>query len=234
MIKIPANERLIVALDVETVDKAQNLIRQMGDSVSFYKIGMELVYAGGLEFVKLLAGEGKKVFLDLKLHDIPTTVERATARIAELGATFLTVHGFPQTMKAAVLGKAGRDLNILAVTVMTSYDDSDLKDAGYSCSVQDLVRKRAVQAVEAGVDGLILSPWEVAEIRALVGPTLELITPGIRPAGSQVGDQKRIMTPREAIKAGADRLVIGRPITAANDPKLEAMKILAEIHEAAG
>ncbi len=232
MIKIPSNERLIVALDVETVEKAQDLIEQLGDSISFYKIGMELVYAGGLDLVKTLSKEGKKVFLDLKLHDIPTTVERATARIADLGATFLTVHGFPQTMKAALLGKGKSNLNILAVTVMTSYDDKDLREAGYSCTVQELVRNRAAQALDAGIYGLILSPREVSDIRNVVGSKLELITPGIRPAGAEEGDQKRIMTPREAIKVGADRVVIGRPITAAVNPKVAAINILTEIEEA--
>lgn len=234
MIEISANERLIVALDVETVKKAQNLVEQLGDSVSFYKIGMELVYAGGLELVKSLTKEGKKVFIDLKLHDISTTVERATARIADLGVTFLTVHGFPQTMKAAVLGRGNSSLKILAVTVMTSYDDRDLREAGYSCSVRELVQNRANQALVAGVDGLILSPREVYDVRVLVGPNMELVTPGIRPSGANEGDQKRVMTPRDAIIAGANRLVIGRPITAAENPRLAAMKILSEIKDAIG
>lgn len=229
-----ARDRMIVALDVPNVDAAKTLVATLGDSVSFYKVGMELVYAGGLDFARSLAQSGKKVFLDLKLHDIPNTVEKATMQIAEMGMTYLTVHAFPQTMKAAVKGKGTSGLQILAVTVMTSYDDNDLKEAGYSLSVKDLVARRADQAKEIGVDGLILSPEEVADMRNRLGPTMGLVTPGIRPQGAAVGDQKRVMTPAEAIKAGADRLVIGRPITAAADPKAAAEAILAEISASIG
>lgn len=229
-----ARDRMIVALDVPGVQAAEKLVATLGDSVSFYKVGMELVYAGGLDFACNLAQSGKKVFLDLKLHDIPNTVEKATMQIAEMGMTYLTVHAFPQTMKAAVKGKGSSGLQILAVTVMTSYDDHDLKDAGYSFSVKELVARRADQAKEIGIDGLILSPEEVGEMRKRLGPKMALVTPGIRPQGSAVGDQKRIMTPVEAIKAGADRLVIGRPITAAADPKAAADAIIAEISSALG
>ena len=176
----------------------------------------------------------KKVFLDLKLHDIPNTVEKATQRVADLGATFLTVHAFPQTMKAAVKGKGPSPLQILGVTVMTSYDDSDLIEAGYSTNVRDLVAHRARQAEAVGINGLILSPEEVASMRALVGPALQLVTPGIRPKGSEKGDQKRVMTPMEAISSGADYLVIGRPITAAADPKSIADAVVDEISLALG
>lgn len=229
-----ARDRMIVALDVPGVDAAKDLVATLGESVSFYKIGMELVYAGGLDFARALAQSGKKVFLDLKLHDIPNTVEKATTQIAEMGMTYLTVHAYPQTMKAAVKGKGTSGLQILAVTVMTSYDDHDLKEAGYALSVKDLVTRRADQAKEIGINGLILSPEEVGDMRERLGPSIALVTPGIRPRGAAIGDQKRVMTPSEAISAGADRLVIGRPITAASDPKAAADAILAEISAALG
>ena len=234
MSKIEPRDRMIVALDLPSVDDAQAMIKKLGDSVTFYKIGMELVYAGGLDLVRQLSSSGKKVFLDLKLHDIPNTVEKATQRVVDLGATFLTVHAFPQTMKAAVKGKGQSPLQILGVTVMTSYDDSDLIEAGYSMGVRDLVAHRAQQAKAIGINGLILSPEEVAGMRALIGPSLTLITPGIRPKGSEKGDQKRVMTPGEAISAGADYLVIGRPITAATDPKSIADAVVDEISSALG
>ena len=229
MTPITPKDRVIVALDVPTPEEARALVTTLGDSVTFYKIGMELVYGGGLDLAERLAGEGKKVFLDLKLHDIPATVERAAAQVARLGATFLTVHAFPQTMAAAKAGVAGSGLSILGVTVMTSYDDGDLASAGYSVGVRDLVARRADQAVEIGIDGLILSAEEVEAMRRRVGSNMILVTPGIRPAGAAKGDQKRVMTPSAALKAGADHLVIGRPITQAVDPKAAAEAILAEI-----
>jgi orotidine-5'-phosphate decarboxylase len=234
MPKIDPRDRLIVALDVPDLASAEAMVSRLGDSVTFYKVGMELAYSGGLSFVRRLADAGKKVFLDLKLHDIPNTVEKATAQVADLGATFLTVHAFPQTMKAAVKGRGAGSLKILAVTVMTSYDDADLVEAGYALGVRDLVERRARQAHAIGVDGLILSPEEVSAMRALLGPDITLITPGIRPSGSAAGDQKRIMTPANAIEAGADYLVIGRPVTQADDPKASAEAIIAEIRSVAG
>lgn len=222
-------DRLIVALDVPDVARARALVTQLGDAVTFYKLGLEIVYGGGLELARQLVGEGKKVFLDLKLHDIGTTVERATAQVAGIGATFLTVHAYPQTMAAAVAGKAGSGLKILGVTVMTSYDNADLAAAGYHAGVRDTVERRALQARDAGVEGLILSAAEAASVRALVGPGMLLVTPGIRPAGGSADDQKRIFTPADAIRAGADHLVIGRPVTAAADPRLAAEAIVAEI-----
>jgi orotidine-5'-phosphate decarboxylase len=197
--------------------------------VTFYKIGYQLAYAGGLPLVSQLAKSGKKVFLDLKLHDIGNTVARGVESVAGLGATFLTVHAYPQTMKAAVEGRAGSDLKILAVTVLTSYDDGDLHAAGYRLSVSDLVEARAQQAQVLGIDGLVCSPEEAAALRKIVGHQMCLVTPGIRPAGAEVGDQKRIMTPARAIAAGADYLVVGRPITGAADPKAAAEAIHAEI-----
>lgn len=228
-VEISPRDRLIVALDLPTVAEAEAMVARLGDHVTFYKIGLELTYAGGLPLVERLAAEGKQVFIDLKLHDIPNTVERAARQIARLGARFLTVHGFPQTMKAALAGVAGSPLELLAVTVMTSYDDADLTAAGYAIGVQELVARRALQAREIGIHGLILSPEETETIRPLVGPDMQLITPGIRPAGSAVGDQKRITTPALAIARGADRLVVGRPVTEAEDPATAAENIVADI-----
>jgi orotidine-5'-phosphate decarboxylase len=221
-------DRLIVALDVESVDRARALVTALGDQVNFYKIGLELAFAGGLDLAAELKLAGKRVFLDLKLHDIGATVERATRRIARLGADFLTIHGYVQTMEAARAGAEDADLKLLAVTVMTSYDDADLQRAGYALRVAELVAQRAVQAREQGVDGLILSPLELEPIRALVGPEMLLVTPGVRPAWAEANDQKRIMTPREAVAAGADHLVIGRPITRAADPRAAAERVLQE------
>ena len=232
----PANivprDRLIVPLDLPGVAQAEAMIARLGDSVSFYKIGYQLAYAGGLPLVSQLAKSGKKVFLDLKLHDIDNTVARGVESVAKLGATFLTVHAYPQTMKAAVEGRAGSDLKILAVTVLTSYDDGDLHAAGYRLNVSDLVEARAQQAQVLGVDGLVCSPQEAASLRKIVGHQMNLVTPGIRPAGAEVGDQKRIMTPGRAIAAGADYLVVGRPITGAADPKAAADAVQAEIAQA--
>lgn len=224
-----ARDKMIVALDLPSVDAARAMVETLGDAVSFYKIGMELTYAGGLPFARDLIAAGKKVFLDLKLHDIPNTVARATEQVAQMGATFLTIHAYPQTMKAARTAVEGSPLQLLAVTVMTSYDDSDLKEAGYGYPVKDLVARRAGQARDANIHGLILSPEEVAQMRALLGPGMLLVTPGIRPAGAESGDQKRIMTPARAIASGADHLVIGRPVTQARDPRAAAQAIVAEI-----
>ncbi|WP_407157372.1 orotidine-5'-phosphate decarboxylase [Bradyrhizobium sp. STM 3557] len=229
---IAPRDRLIVALDLPDIAQAEALIARLGDSVSFYKIGYQLAFAGGLALVPTLAGSGKKVFIDLKLHDIGNTVSRGVESIARLGATFLTVHAYPQTMKAAVEGRAGSSLQILAVTVLTSYDEADLVTAGYRLGVSDLVQMRAKQAEGLGVDGLVCSAEEVGTLRGIVAPKLCLVTPGIRPAGSASGDQKRIMTPARAIAAGSDYLVVGRPVLAADDPKLAAEAIHAEIAQA--
>src|SRR3984957_10586417 len=208
-------ERLIVALDVASVAEAQALVKRLGASVGFYKIGYQLGFAGGLAYAQTLIDAGNQVFLDMKLHDIGHTVARGVESIARLGATFLTVHGYPQTMHAAVEARAGSKLRILAVTVLTSYDDADLAAAGYDFTVPELVAERAAQARDIGVDGVVCSAEEAAKIRTIVGTKLALVTPGIRPAGADAGDQKRIMTPAKAIAAGADYLVVGRPILAA-------------------
>lgn len=227
--KIAPRDRLIVPLDLPGIAEAEAMVARLGDSVTFYKIGYQLAYAGGLPLVGRLTDAGKKVFVDLKLHDIGNTVARGVESVAKLGATFLTVHAYPQTMKAAVEGRAGSNLKILAVTVLTSYDDGDLHAAGYRLNVADLVEARAQQAQVLGVDGLVCSPEEAASVRKIVGHQMDLVTPGIRPAGADVGDQKRIMTPARAISAGADYLVVGRPITGAADPKAAAEAIQAEI-----
>jgi orotidine-5'-phosphate decarboxylase len=226
---IAPRDRLIVALDLPGIEPAEAMIARLGDSVTFYKIGYQLGFAGGLPLVRKLADQGKKVFVDLKLHDIGNTVERGVESIAKSGATFLTVHAYPQTMKAAVEGRGGTSLKILAVTVLTSYDDGDLHAAGYRFGVSDLVEARARQAQVLGVDGLVCSPEEVVALRKVVGHQMRLVTPGIRPAGSAAGDQKRIMTPSRAIAAGADYLVVGRPILDAADPRAAAEAIQAEI-----
>ena len=231
-LKIPARDRLIVALDIPTVDAAEALVTQLGDSVTFYKIGYQLGYAGGLSLVRRLADAGKKVFLDLKLHDIGNTVARGVESVAGLGATFLTVHAYPQTMQAAVEARGKSGLKILAVTVLTSYDDQDLQAAGYGVGVADLVRRRAEQAKAIGVDGLVCSAEEVANLRAVVHAGMDLVTPGIRPAGSAAGDQKRIMTPAQAIASGANYLVVGRPVIAAADPHAAADAIVEDIQKA--
>jgi orotidine-5'-phosphate decarboxylase len=226
---IAPRERLIVALDLPDVAQAERLIAEIGDSASFYKIGMELAYGGGLPLVSRLAASGKRVFLDLKLHDIPNTVERAVTQVARLGATFLTVHAYPQTMRAAVAGRGGAALKLLAVSVLTSSDDTDLREAGYAHGVADLVARRASQAKAAQIDGLVASAAEAAMLRTLLGDELLLVTPGIRPGDDHAGDQKRVATPGRAILDGADYLVVGRPVTQAPDPRAAAEAIVAEI-----
>lgn len=229
---VSARERLIVALDLPTVKAAEDMVARLGDTVCFYKIGYQLAFAGGLPFAAGLIAAGKQVFLDLKLHDIGNTVQKGVESVAQMGATFLTVHAYPQTMKAAVEGKKGSTLRILAVTVLTSYDDSDLAAAGYDMSVPELAAARASQARDMGVDGLVCSAEEAANLRTIVSRNMVLVTPGIRPAGSAVGDQKRIMTPAKAIHAGADYLVVGRPVVEAGDPQAAADQIVGEIEQA--
>src|SRR5690349_14391159 len=222
-------DRLIVALDVSSVAEAEALLARLGDSVAVYKVGYQLGFAGGLDFARALTDTGKQVFIDMKLHDIGNTVAQGVKSIARMGASFLTVHAYPQTMHAAVDARAGTKLRILAVTVLTSYDDADLAAAGYDFTVPELVAERASQARDIGVDGLVCSAQEAANIRSIVGADMALVTPGIRPAVADADDQKRIMTPAAAIKAGADYLVVGRPVVAAPDPKAAAEAIVAEI-----
>ena len=229
---LESRERLIVALDVPSAAKAETMVTQLGNSVRFYKIGYQLAFAGGLPFAKELIAAGKEVFLDLKLHDIGNTVAKGVESVAQLGATFLTVHAYPQTMKAAIEGRRGSKLRILAVTVLTSYDDADLAAAGYEMDVKELASARAAQARDIGIDGLVCSAEEVTALRDIAGAGMVLVTPGIRPAGGDAGDQKRIVTPARAIKAGADYLVVGRPVVETADPRSAADAIVAEIDAA--
>jgi orotidine-5'-phosphate decarboxylase len=230
---VPAGDirdKLIIGLDVPSVEEARSVVDRIGDAGTFYKIGYQLAYAGGFEFARDLIGQGKKVFLDLKLHDIGNTVEEGVRSVARLGATFLTVHAYPQTMRAAVAGKAGTDLKILAVTVLTSYDDNDLVEAGYApVTAAELVARRAAQARDLNVDGIVCAATEAERVRSIVGPGRLIVTPGIRPAGADAGDQKRIVTPAEGIRLGANHLVVGRPIVKAADPRAAAEAIMREI-----
>jgi orotidine-5'-phosphate decarboxylase len=219
----------IIALDVESAGEARALVGRLGDAARFYKVGMELYAAAGMEFVRELVGEGKQVFLDMKFYDIPETVKRAVAQVARSGVRMLTVHGSGAVMRAAVQGRAESPLRLLAVTVLTSFDQTDLADLGYPCAVSDLVALRVRKAMEAGIDGIVCSPLEAASVRALAGPGAILVTPGVRSAGTAKGDQKRVSTPAEAIRAGANHLVIGRQVTRAGDPAAELARILEEI-----
>jgi orotidine-5'-phosphate decarboxylase len=220
---------IIVALDVESADDARALVRRLAPQVRFYKVGMELYAGAGIDFVRELLGEGHEVFLDLKFYDIPETVRRAVAQVARTGVRFLTIHAVPSVMRAAVEGKGDSRLQLLAVTVLTSFGPADLTDMGYSCTASDLVATRARQAAEARVDGIVCSPLEVAMVRGITGPEAILVTPGVRSAGAAAGDQKRIATPAEAIRNGANYLVMGRQITRAADPAAEAARVLEEV-----
>jgi orotidine-5'-phosphate decarboxylase len=220
---------IIVALDVESAAAARAMVARIGPRVNFYKVGLELYTAAGLEIVRQLLGEGKQVFLDLKLYDIPETVSRAVAVVAQTGVTFLTVHAVGSVMRAAVAARAGSSLRILAVTVLTSFGPEDLDDLDYSGSVASLVERRARKAVDLGVDGIVASPLEAAAVRSIVGPQTVIVTPGVRSTGVDSGDQKRVATPAQAIHDGADYLVIGRQITRAADPAAEVDRVLMEL-----
>jgi orotidine-5'-phosphate decarboxylase len=216
---IGARDRLIVALDVPTIEAARALVGKLGATVGFYKIGLELVMSGGLDLARELTRGRKQVFLDMKLLDIENTVERATRNAAATGATFLTVHAQDaKTLRAAVAGKAGSTLEILGVTVLTNLDANDIQQQGIGASPADLVAARARLAREAGCDGVVASGQEAGRVRAVVGPNMTIVTPGIRLPGDTAGDQARVATPEQAIAAGADYLVVGRPVTAADDP----------------
>jgi orotidine-5'-phosphate decarboxylase len=219
---------VIIALDVPSADEARGIVRSLGDSADFYKVGLELYAVAGMDFVRELKGEGKRVFIDLKLYDIGEQVKRAVAAISKTGVDFLTIHAVKQVMKAAVEGRDG-SLNLLAVTVLTSFDENDVKDDGHTISLRELVEKRVHHAMEAGVSGVVCSSMEVARVRALTGPKMKLVIPGVRSAGKPTGDQKRVATPAEAMAKGADYLVVGRQVTRAEDPRGELRKILDEI-----
>lgn len=229
---VAPRERVIVALDLPSMKDAETLCGKLGDSISFYKIGYQLGYAGGLSFAQDLIKSGKKVFLDLKLHDIGNTVNKGVESIVHTGASFLTVHAYPQTMKAALDAARGSALKILAVTILTSYNDKDVAEAGYAGTAREQVMRKSEQACALGIDGIVCSAEESAMLRPIAGSTRLLVTPGIRPAGAAAGDQKRIMTPAAAIRAGSDYLVVGRPITGAVDPKAAADAIVREVAQA--
>ena len=224
------HDRLIVALDTPNIITAQDIVHRVADAARFYKIGYQLMPIGGLDLARALTDQGKKVFLDFKFHDIGATVERGVRSVCVLGGDFLTVHAERDVVKGAVAGR-GDDarLKLLAVTVLTSLDENSLKDAGISMSVEDLVLKRAEIAAEEGADGVVASAREAQAIRARFGEALEIVTPGVRPAGAAAHDQRRVVTPADAIKAGADRLVVGRPIVEADDPCAAARAIQDEI-----
>ena len=228
-----ASGRLIVGLDVPTIADAEKAVEELGDTVSFYKIGYQLVFAGGLDFAKSLVAAKKKVFLDMKLLDIDNTIAKGVENVAKMGVSMLTLHAYPKAMRAAVEAAKGSDLCLLGVTVLTSMDNADLREAGYSDDAETLVLKRALQAREAGMGGIVASAVEAAAIRQAVGPDMAIVTPGIRLAGSEKGDQKRVMTPADALKAGASHLVVARPIVGAVDRKAAALAILDEMRSVA-
>ncbi|WOC16003.1 orotidine-5'-phosphate decarboxylase [Pseudochrobactrum sp. MP213Fo] len=238
-------DRLIVGLDVPDIGAAEAVVEELGDTVSFYKIGYQLVFsqmahdtystgagstgAGGLDFASRLLGMGKKVFLDVKLLDIDNTIAKGVENIAKRGVTMMTLHAYPKAMRAAVQAAKGSDLCLLGVTVLTSMDQADMLEAGYSGTPEQLVLRRAQQAYDAGMGGIVASAAESAAIRAVVGQDMAIVTPGIRPSGSEAGDQKRVMTPADALRAGSSHLVVARPIIGAADRKAMAQKILEEM-----
>ena len=224
-----ARDHLIVGLDVPTIADAERTVRTLGDSVSFYKIGYQLAFAGGLDFARELASGGTKIFLDMKLLDIDNTVAKGVENIVKMGMSMLTLHAYPKAMAAAVAAARGSDLCLLGVTVLTSMDEKDVIDAGYEYDPHTLVLRRAEQARIAGMGGIVCSAEEASAVRKIVGPDMAIVTPGIRPAGAEKGDQKRVMTPSEALRAGASHLVVARPIVKADDPLAAARAILAEM-----
>ncbi|MDO8800222.1 orotidine-5'-phosphate decarboxylase [Phenylobacterium sp.] len=227
---VKADPRLIIPLDLPTVAEARAIVEALSDTVSFYKVGLELfATGGGMTLAGELKAKGKQVFLDWKLHDIGTTVQRSTAVLADSGCDFLTVHGEPQVMEAAVRGKGRSNLKILAVTVLTSLTDADLVEMGFSETARSLVERRIHQAVAAGCDGVVASPHEAALARSIGGKDFLVVTPGVRPDWSAKNDQARAATPADALKAGASHLVVGRPITAANEPREAAIRVAAEM-----
>ncbi|MBL0371756.1 orotidine-5'-phosphate decarboxylase [Rhizobium sp. KVB221] len=227
-----AKDRLIVGLDVPNVAEAEQIVKKLGDTVDYYKIGYQLAFAGGLEFARDLARDGKKIFLDMKLLDIDNTIASGVENIVKMGMTMLTLHAYPKAMRAAVEAAKGSSLCLLGVTVLTSMDEQDLIEAGYEYDPHTLVLRRAEQARRAGMGGIVCSAEEATSVRKVVGPDLAVVTPGIRPAGADKGDQKRVMTPAEGIRAGASHLVIARPIVKAADPLEAARSILAEMQAA--
>jgi orotidine-5'-phosphate decarboxylase len=227
-----ARDRLIVGLDVPNLQEAEKVVSALGDDILYYKIGYQLAFAGGLEFARDLARDGKKIFLDMKLLDIDNTVASGVENIVKMGMSMLTLHAYPKAMKAAVAAAKGSDLCLLGVTVLTSMDEEDLIAAGYEYDPHTLVLRRAEQALLAGMGGIVCSAEEASAVRKIIGPDMALVTPGIRPAGSDKGDQKRVMTPAEGIRAGSSHLVVARPIVKAADPREAARAILVEMDAA--
>jgi len=223
------DRRLIVPLDLPDIDQARAMVAAIGDAVSFYKIGLELFASDGMTLARELKAQGKQIFLDWKLHDIGTTVQRSAAVLAESGCDFLTVHGEPQGMAAAVRGRGRSNLKVLAVTVLTSLSDEDLLEMGFTETARSLVERRIHHAVAAGCDGVIASPHEAQLARAIGGPDFLVVTPGVRPDWSAKNDQARAATPVQALQAGASHIVCGRPITGANNPQAAAQRIVAEM-----
>ena len=224
-----SDERLYVALDLPTIDQARQMVETLGDAVQSYKVGLQLLPLGGAALGQELKAMGKNVFYDFKLHDIGATVEKATRSISGLGADLLTVHARPDVMASAAAGRGESDLKILGVTVLTSLDKQALEDIGYHDSAEDLVMRRVEQALAASIDGVVSSPLEAAKIRAAVPDNFLVVTPGIRMPDGDKGDQKRISTPGDALRSGASHIVVGRPITAAPDPRRAALDVLANM-----
>ena len=220
---------IIIALDFEEAGQARDLVAALGDSTDFYKVGLELYASAGMDFVRELIGRGKQVFLDLKMYDIGETVKRAVKQIPRAGVRFTTVHGSNAVMRAAVEGRGDSALKLLGVTVLTSFDQEDLADLGYPCSVQDLVALRVKNAMAAGMDGVVCSPREAALARSIAGPEAIIVTPGVRSRSADAGDQKRISTPEEALAAGASYVVIGREVTRAADPQAQLARIQSSL-----
>lgn len=222
-------DRLIVGLDVPTLKDAEAVVRDLEGTASFYKIGYQLAFAGGLDFARELASGGTRIFLDMKLLDIDNTVAKGVENIVKMGMTMLTLHAYPKAMRAAVEAARGSDLCLLAVTVLTSMDEQDVIDAGYEYDPHTLVLRRSEQALHAGMGGIVCSAAEASAVRKVVGGTMAVVTPGIRPEGADHGDQKRVLTPGDAIRAGASHLVVSRPIVGAVDRRAAASAILAEM-----
>lgn len=225
-------DKLIVGLDLPTLTEAEKAVRELGDTVSFYKIGYQLAFAGGLDFARELAEDGKKIFLDMKLLDIDNTVAKGVENIVKMGMTMLMLHAYFKAMRAAVEAAKGSNLCLLAVTVLTSMNEQDVIDAGYEYDPHTLVLRRAEQALTAGMGGIVCSAEEASAVRKIVGPAMAVVTPGIRPVGSDRGDQKRVVTPADAIRNGSSHLVVARPIVAASNRKAAAEAILAEMRSA--
>lgn len=232
MVSDNMTERLIVGLDLPNIADAEKAVRALDGVASFYKIGYRLAFAGGLELARDLVADGKSVFLDMKLLDIDNTVAQGVESVVNMGVTMLTLHAYPKAMRAAVAAASGSDLCLLGVTVLTSMDEQDLVEAGYEYDPQTLVLRRAEQVLAAGMGGIVCAATEAAAVRKIVGADLAVVTPGIRPAGADHGDQKRVMTPAAALRAGASHLVVARPIVAAPDRRAAAQAILAEMQAA--